>query len=161
VAGEALGVVGLGQPRRHPGHDPGAADPLGDDVGGQEAGLDEVAERLAELVLALGDHRRVGDGDAERVAEQRRHREPVGEAADHGGLEGRLDVADPGGVAGRQLEDDVQGGHGHEQPGGPPAHAGQPGPPGRGVGGLGRLGAACGGRLDDGHALACTPSGAM
>jgi hypothetical protein len=141
VAGKPGGVVGLGQPAGQAGHDPGGPDPVGDDLGGQEAGLDEVPQRLAELVLAGGDDRGVGDRDAERVAEQGGHGEPVGQAADHGCLDGGLGVADPGGVAAPQLDDDEQGAHRHQQPGGPAPHPGEPGPA---LAHVGRLGGAAG-----------------
>ena len=95
VAGEAVGVGGLGEPARHPVADVGGPHPLGDRVGGEEAGLDELAERLAELLLALGDDRGVGDRQAERVAEEGDHGEPVGQAADHRRLGGGLHVAEP------------------------------------------------------------------
>ena len=42
-----------------------------------------------------GDDRGVRDRDAERVAEERRHREPVGEAADDRRLESRGDDLQP------------------------------------------------------------------
>ena len=99
VAGQPRGVVGLGQPGRQPGDHLGGPHPLGDDVGGQEAGLHEVAQGASEGVLALDDDRRVGDGQAQRAAEQRGDGEPVGQAADHAGRNRRLEVAHPGGVA--------------------------------------------------------------
>ena len=62
----------------------------------QEILLEEVGERLADPVLVARDDRGVRDRQAERVAEQRRHREPVGEAADHRRFGERLDVGQPG-----------------------------------------------------------------
>ena len=52
VAGEARGVGRLRHPRGYAGHHAGRVDPLGDDLGREEAVLDEVAQGLAELVLA-------------------------------------------------------------------------------------------------------------
>ena len=86
-------LAGSASQRGHPVADVGGPHPLGDGVGGEEAGLDELAERLAELLLALGDDRGVGDRQPERVAEQRHHGEPVGQPADHRGLGGGLHVA--------------------------------------------------------------------
>ena len=137
VPGEPGRVGRLGQPGRHPGHDRGAPHPLDQGVGRQEAGLDEGAEGVAELVLALHDDRRVGDGDAERVPEQGGDREPVGEAAHHAGLDRGLEVADPRGVAAPQLEAHERGGHDHQEAGGPPAAAAQQGAPQLLVGRLG------------------------
>jgi hypothetical protein len=48
--------------------------------GGQEVCLQEARERFADPVLRFRDDRRVRDGNAHRVAEQRRHRKPVGKA---------------------------------------------------------------------------------
>ena len=45
------------------------------------------------------DDRGVRDRQPERAAEQRRHREPVGQRADHAGLGHGADVADPAGAA--------------------------------------------------------------
>ena len=56
---------------------------------------DELAERAADLVLAVRDDRRVRDRDAERMAEQGGDGEPVGERADHRRLGEGADVADP------------------------------------------------------------------
>jgi hypothetical protein len=64
VPGHPGRVLGLGQPRRRPLGRPGRPDALDDGVAGQQVLLDEVAQRLAEAVLALGDHRGVGDGQA-------------------------------------------------------------------------------------------------
>ena len=49
----------------------------------------------AHLVLARRDDRRVRDREPQRVAEQRRDREPVGQRADHRRLGAGLHVADP------------------------------------------------------------------
>ena len=73
----------------------GRPQPLGEHLAGQEVALHELAEAAADLVLALGDDRRVRDRQPERVAEQRGDGEPVGERADHRRLGDRPDVADP------------------------------------------------------------------
>ena len=57
--------------------------------------LDELAEAAADLILALRDDRRVRNREAQRVAEQRRHGEPVGECADHRRLGDGADVSHP------------------------------------------------------------------
>jgi hypothetical protein len=82
LAGDPLGVGAIGEPRRGPLRDASAADALGDDHRAEEVLLDELAEGAAELVLALAYDGGVGDGEAERVAEQRGDCEPVGQAAD-------------------------------------------------------------------------------
>ena len=59
-----------------------------------------------------------GDRHPERVAEQGDDGEPVGQAADHGGLGEGLGVADPGGVAADELQDHPPDRHQDEQAGG-------------------------------------------
>ena len=54
-----------------------------EDLLGEEVVLHELAERLADLILAVRDDRRVRNGHAERMTEQCGDREPVGERADH------------------------------------------------------------------------------
>ena len=61
----------------------------------QEILLEEIGERLADPVLVARDDRGVRDRQAERMAEQRGDREPVGEAADHRRLGEGVDVAEP------------------------------------------------------------------
>ena len=58
-------------------------DPLADHRLLQEVLADEVLEAAPELVLAPRDQRGVRHGQAERVLEQRGHREPVGDRTDH------------------------------------------------------------------------------
>ena len=74
----------------HPPHPPR------DHAGDEEILLDEIGQRLADAVLVARDDRGVGDGQAERVAEQGGDREPVGEPADHAGLRKGFDPAEPG-----------------------------------------------------------------
>ena len=80
-------------PRRLPTF--AAGEPLVEHLAGQEVGLHELAERATDLILAMRDDRRVRDGDAEWMPEQRRHGEPVGQRAHHRGLGERSHVADP------------------------------------------------------------------
>jgi hypothetical protein len=139
VTGDGGGVGRVGQPAGQAGNEPGGLDPLDKNVSVEEVLLDELTESGAELVLALDDHRGVRYRQAQGMAEESRHREPVGNAADHGRLGGGLHVAQSGPVgAGR--------GHGHEQncyrgqeSGSPSARGGQAAPtqfhrlaPGRG-----------------------------
>ena len=65
-------------------------------AGDQEILLQEIRQRFADAVLVARDDRGVRDGEAERVAEQGRHREPVGKAADHRGFGERFHVAERG-----------------------------------------------------------------
>ena len=125
VTGEAGGVGPVGQPGGQAGDQASGAYPLGQDVGVEEVLLHELAEGGGELVLALDDQRGVRYRQAQGAAEQGRHREPVRDAADHGGLGAGLHVAEEGPV-------DAGHGHGHEQhrdpgqeSGGPPARGGQ------------------------------------
>ena len=76
--------------RRDP-REPGA-----DHLGRQPLVLHHRDDALDDLLAPVRDDRGVRDRDAERVAEQRRHREPVGEPADHGRLEARGDDREPG-----------------------------------------------------------------
>ena len=58
----------------------------GDLAAGEHVGGDEAAERRAQPLLLVRDDGGVRDRHAERVAEQRGDREPVGDAADEAGL---------------------------------------------------------------------------
>ena len=62
---------------------------------GQEVGLHELAERAADLVLAVRDDGRVRNRYPERVAEERGHREPVGQGTDHRRFRERADDSPP------------------------------------------------------------------
>jgi len=92
-------------PRSQAGHQARRADPLGENVSGEEVLLHELAEGGGELVLALDDQRGVRYRQAQRTAEQGRHREPVSHASDHGGLRAGLHVAE---------KDPVGADHGHD-----------------------------------------------
>ena len=78
-----LGVRRLAEPVTDPLADVDAGKPLRQHLVGEEVALHELAEAAPDLVLALGDDRRVRDGDAERVTEQGGDGEPVGEGTDH------------------------------------------------------------------------------
>ena len=96
----------------------------GDLVGGEHVGGDEAAEGGAEALLLVWDDGGVGDRDAERVAEQRGDREPVGDAADEAGLGGGLEQVGGGG-GGEGVAAQCERGHQHEKPGGEGAVAAQ------------------------------------
>ena len=72
------------------------AHPPRDDRRDQEILPEEIGQRLADAVLVARDDRGVRDRQAERMAEQRGDREPVGQAADHRRLGERLHIAEPG-----------------------------------------------------------------
>jgi hypothetical protein len=72
-----------------------AAEPLGDDLGCEEIALDEIAQPRADAIFAPRQDRRVGDGQTERMAEERRHREPVGKSAHHRRLAARAQQQNP------------------------------------------------------------------
>jgi hypothetical protein len=59
----------------------------------------------------------VGDGDAEGVTEERGHREPVGEAADHRRFGGGAHVARPPVLVLEHLRGDEHGGGDQQQAG--------------------------------------------
>jgi hypothetical protein len=120
VAGQGRRVRRVGQPGRDPVADTGTAQPGAEHVGAEEVLLHERAERGAELVLALPDHGRVGDREAERMAEQRGHCEPVRQPADHRPFGRRLEVAADAGVGGEQRQQD-EGNGGEDQQAGRPA----------------------------------------
>ena len=137
-AASCVGVRRFGQPLARPAAGPArVAEPLADDLGGEEVLADEASQPFADLVLLARDDRGVRDRQPQRVPEQRGHREPVGEAADHGRLGGRLDVAPaPVAVADSHAADDEDRGGDDQQAAGDdlhPAQRPQPlGGPGRG-----------------------------
>ena len=125
VAGEAGGVGRVGQPDGQPGHEVGGADPFGEDLGVEEVLLHELAQGGGELVLALDDQRGVRYRQAQRTAEQRRDREPVGDATDHGRFGGGLHIAEQGPVDADRSHGDEQHGNRAQQGGGPTARGDQ------------------------------------
>ena len=118
-------LAGVGEPAAEASRDADRAELAEHDLVGEELVLDERAEGRADLVLAGRDDRRVRDAQAERIPEQRRHREPVGDRADHGALGGGAHVAEPGHLVLQGERDrEHDGGHG-EQRGGDAFHAPQ------------------------------------
>ena len=94
--GGALGVHRLAEPAPEPLADVDGCQPLRQHFVGEEVALDELTEAAADLVLAVGDDRRVRDGDPQRMPEEGGDGEPVGECADHRRLGAGAHVADPG-----------------------------------------------------------------
>ena len=90
-----VGVLGDRQPGAEPPSDTCLGQSFAEDLLSQEVVLDELAETAPDLVFALRDDRRVWDREPERVPEQRRHGEPVGECTDHRRRGEGADVADP------------------------------------------------------------------
>ena len=82
-AARRAGEVDMAHPPRHHRRD-------------EEILLEEIGQRLADAILVARDDRGVRDRQAERVAEQRGDREPVGQPADHPRLGERLDPREPG-----------------------------------------------------------------
>src|SRR4029453_19058359 len=78
-----------------------------DHRGDEEILLEEIGQRRADAVLVPGYDRRVGDGQAERMAEESRDGEPVGEAANHGRFGERLHISQawPGRLIGAGREE--------------------------------------------------------
>ncbi len=109
-------------PRREPLGDPQRAEAIRDHLARQEVVLHERAKRAGHAILARRDDRRVRNGDAERMAEQRGDREPVREPADHGGFRHCANEAEPRvrflECAGHHVHDDGQ----NQQPRRPALH---------------------------------------
>ena len=95
LGGHPLGVRGLRQPLAEPARDFGVAQLGLDDLRRHEVLPDEGAQTLSQLVFLAFDDRGVRDRYPQRVLEQRRHREPVGQRTDHAGLRGGGHVPDP------------------------------------------------------------------
>ena len=130
LRGHPFRVLGLAQPGPGAGGDLGAAQLVPHDRFGQEVLAHEVAEALAERVLALRDDRGVRDGKPERPAEQGGHREPVRERADHARLGRAAHVPGPGARTRVLLppRDRVDDEREHQQSGGHGLHPAQPAP---------------------------------
>ena len=119
---QAPGVRRIGQPLPQSlGHLRGRH-PFADDLGGEEVLLDEAGQPLADLVLLVRDDRGVRDPQLERVAEQGRHREPVGQAADHRGLGRGLEVPPRAPAVAEGAAEDVDDGRGQQQAAGDQLH---------------------------------------
>ena len=95
TAGEAEGVAGLGQPVGGVAAELHPAQPVLERGGVEEVRLEEAADVAGGAGLVRRQERGVRDRQAERAAEQRLDREPVGEAADHAGLGHRLHEPGP------------------------------------------------------------------
>ena len=99
--------------RRSPGEQAGHVhlrDLAGDVLGGQHAVAHHRAHARGHELPVRRDQRGVRDGQPERAAEQRGHREPVGEAAHHARLRDGEDPPAPPGGAERKREDGERGG---------------------------------------------------
>ncbi|PAV93181.1 hypothetical protein WR25_19829 [Diploscapter pachys] len=97
----------IGQPTGDRCGDVDAAHLAGDNGGQQEIGAQEGRERVADPILVARHDRRVRDRQPQRVAEQRGHSKPVGQAADHRRLAERLHEPRPG-VKGRIMPADEE-----------------------------------------------------
>src|SRR5690242_8832392 len=83
------------EPFRQAGSDIDTTQPVRDHLAGEEVLLNERAERSANAILARGDDRRVRDGNAQWMPEERGDREPVSQTTDHRGFGGRPYDRDP------------------------------------------------------------------
>jgi hypothetical protein len=115
----------LAQPAGKLGHEPGVADPFGQDIGIEEVFLHELAQRCGELVLALDQQGSVRNRQAKRSAEQSRHREPVCDASDHGSLGAGLHVTKENPMGARHSYSDEDKRHSGKKCGSPPARGNQ------------------------------------
>jgi len=125
-AGQSPAVLGAGQPLRAALSELHGRELAGHHFAREEVALHEVAERGADAVLARRHDGRVRNGDAERMAEERRHREPVGNAAHHGGLGEGAQVAQPWIARFEQAGHDEHRCDHHEHDGGHALHLHQP-----------------------------------
>ena len=123
LCGEPLGIRGCREPAAEPPGDADRTQLAEHDLVGEELVLDERAERRADLVLARRDDRRVRDLQPERIPEQRGHREPVRDRADHRALGRRTHVAEPRQRVLQGERHREHDGRGEQQPGGDPLHA--------------------------------------
>jgi hypothetical protein len=94
-AAEAADMLGIAEPvddhaARREGGELGA-----DHLRGEPLVLHRRDDAVDELVATLDDERGVRDRDAERMTKERGHGEPVGDAADHRGLEAGGDDREP------------------------------------------------------------------
>jgi len=85
----------FGDPFRQSPADLRGAQTVLDHLAREEISLDERAERAANAILARRHDGGVWDWDSKGMTEQRRHREPVGEATDHRRFRGRTENAEP------------------------------------------------------------------
>jgi hypothetical protein len=93
-----------------------------DDVAPQEVVLEEVPEAAPDPLLPRRDDRGVGDRDAERIPEQRRDGEPVGESTHHRRLGGGADPSEPRVARFVEAAGDEDEAHEHEQSRRAPLH---------------------------------------
>ena len=122
LSGDLTGVLAVGQPQRGPLRRMHAAQICADHVTRQEVLLDECAEDLPDPFLARGNDGGVRDGNAQRMLEECRHREPVGQTAHEGGLGRRADVAQPRVLRLEHQGHDEDQQRDGQQPGGAPLH---------------------------------------
>jgi hypothetical protein len=119
-------MLRLGQPLAQARGDRRRLELRAHDVAAQELGLDELTEILADLVLAVRDDRGVRDRDAERMPEQRRHGEPVGERPDHAAFGERAHVRERGDLLLEREGEREEHRHEHERTEGDALHEPQP-----------------------------------
>jgi len=113
----------IGQPAGDRARHVEAAGSPGDDDRDQEIGAEELRERVADPVLVARHYGCVRDRQAERMAEQRGHREPVRQPTDHRRLRERTDEREGGVGVDERAADEERRGHEHEQPGRDDPHA--------------------------------------
>jgi hypothetical protein len=110
VRSHQFGVGGLGQPVGQQLHRVVPADQLEDRLGVEEFFAHEQRQVVGDLVLVAGDDGGVARDDRNRDApEQRHHREPVGQRADHRGFGKRAQQARPPGLRQQQADHEQHG----------------------------------------------------
>jgi hypothetical protein len=95
VPGDLAAYIGLAEGDRGVLDHMQRAQPAEQHVLRQEVVLDKSPDADPNAVLALGDDRGMGDGQAERVTKQRGDREPIRQRADHSRLGEGADEAHP------------------------------------------------------------------
>ena len=104
-----LGVLGLEQPAVKRACRTELADALHHRRTGKKVRLDEERQPGGDALLVARDDRRVrNEAQAERMVEQRRHREPVGDCADHGCLGDDAHPTEPRLLRFQRLSGDVE-----------------------------------------------------
>jgi hypothetical protein len=125
IVSQPFGIGRLGEPPGERTHHIDARQSFVHHRGSKEIVGDEIAERLADPVLVVGDDTRVRYRQSERPPEQSDDREPVGASADHAGFGKRAHVRDPRPVELDGGGDDEDRCHQHKEKGRKEPHAPQ------------------------------------
>ncbi len=126
LLGHGARIVGLVQPVGGGTGEIDAFEFAMDDRIAHEIVFEEIAQVLANTFLVAGNNGGVGNFEAQRMAKQRRHGEPVGNCAHHGRFGKGTDETDRRMPVAQQAANHEHDRHQGQQPRGDGAHAGQP-----------------------------------